>query len=149
MQLMKEIAQARVFATCDRNRLEPAMCRGRTQSIPADMEYDMQGMRWQDQVYQNNRKIDRALNRVHRHARPWPNIDVAVVKGMEIFVHPFPVQDPVDNIEMRTIPEWDQDKQRDEPDRPVVPTPLWDYSLRPHPEEAALINGPDCQAGGK
>ena len=105
MQLMKEIAQARVFATGDRNRLEPAMCRGRTQSIPADMEYDMQGMRWQDQVYQNNRKIDRALNRVHRHARPWPNIDIAVVKGMEIFVHPFPVQDPVDNIENVNCPK--------------------------------------------
>ena len=51
-----------------------------------------------------------AFQRVHRHARPRTNVNIAMVHAVNVLVDPLRVQEPMGQVKMRTVNIWYGDK---------------------------------------
>ena len=96
-----------------------------------------------DPMDQYSAKIDDIFDRVHRKARPRPNIDVAMMQGMHMLVQKRHVQKAVYPIEIKTLLGRDQQKYQDKPYRMYRPRQHWSIAIGQGPKYQHLISRPN------
>ena len=87
------------------------------------------------------------LDRVHRQARPRADIDIAMVQRVKA-VHQARVQKSVHPVEIKALPDGDQEEDRDEPDGVCVKRDNVGIAVGHRPPEQAFECGPNCDARG-
>lgn len=76
----------------------------------------MDRVRGQHEVDKDTGEVEAALNRMYRKARPWADIYVAVMEGMDVFEQKRHVDQPVNPVEMERLPKAKDEEERHEPD---------------------------------
>ena len=94
----------------------------RVKCVKQQMKDQMDRMAGHHKVNERGAKIEKMLNRMHRKPGPRPHICIAVMQGMKP-VQVAGMQDPVDPVELKAFPNWDQQEKGYEPDRSIRPEP--------------------------
>ena len=86
MHLMVKRAQLQSVLILDHHAFKPGVGRRGGQRIVLQMKQNMDGVHCDDKVDQNRSKKDQVFDRVHLQARPWPNVNIAMVQRMDMFI---------------------------------------------------------------
>ena len=115
MHLVVERAELQPVLILDHHSFKPCVGRGGRQRIVLQMKQNMDGVRCDDQVDQNRSEKDQVFDRVHRQARPWSHVNVAMVQRMDMFIQKRDVERAVNPVKIKALPDRDQKEQCDEP----------------------------------
>ena len=83
MHLVMKHSKLKALATCDPYSFKTCMRRDRVNRVEHQVADHMHRMRRDDEMDQARTKIKQVLNRVHRQARPWPDVGVSMMQRVE------------------------------------------------------------------
>ena len=134
VHLVMECTQLETVFVFDQQPFKSRMGRCSGQGVVLHVKQDVHRVRRHDPVDHDTAQEDHMFDRMHREARPRTNIDVSVMKRMHMFVQERDVQEPVDPIELKALPDRDQQEQCYEPDRICSPVKDRRVAVRHGPE---------------
>lgn len=100
MQLMVKIGRIDKGSIFDQQLLESRMGKCRSQTPAIQMYEENNGMRWDYEMNQHRRDVDYVLYRVHGHAGPRTDLNVAVVQSMNASIQWRPMQQSMNQVEV-------------------------------------------------
>lgn len=145
VDLVVEVAQVQALFVAEKHTFEPCVRGDRQEAVKHQVEYDVDGMAGDGEVSEHRAEIEKVLDGVHRHARPWADICVAVMQGVKA-VHDFGVQATVHPIEIKALPNWDEEENGDEPDGVGFKRDGAGITVSHGPPEQDFKRGPDGNA---
>ncbi len=75
---------------------------------------------------------------MHRHARPGPGVDVAVMHGVDVPVNEWLMQKQVNDVKVKALPKRQYREQQNEPHRLHSKAERADIVVRVHPAQETL-----------
>ena len=121
MQLMMEATDVHDFPVLHQQAFEARVRDHGVEYQKLQMVDDMEGAGENDKMDQDRCQVDQRLGRMHRHTRPWTDIDVPMMQGLHCLVERLPMQEAVNPIEMERVPDRDQEQDGQKPYRVLIP----------------------------
>ena len=108
----------------------------------------MNRVRCDNKVDHDRSEKDQVFDRVHRQARPWSHVNVAMVQRMDMFIQKRDVERAVNPVKIKALPDRDQKEQCDEPNRMRSLCQYGGITVGHCPEHQHLIGSPDGNTAG-
>ena len=146
VQVVKERAGAQAELISDQHIIKTRMAFGRRERGVLGIKEHVDRVRRHNPVNQDHAEVEDVLHGMHGQAGPWPDVDIFVMQVVNIPIERFPVDQPMDPVEVEFTPEGDQAEPDDKIDRLGAPIDGRNQPVGIGPHKEHFISGPDRAA---